>query len=178
MARTGTAGTRKRRSVIGRLAALTLAVAAMAAVGLAPGLAGATTRSQTTASEVTTEKNAKLGTILVAGNTVYTQKGKACTGQCLKTWTPVVLPDGTTTASAGSGVDAAKLGTKTTASGATQITYGGKPLFWCTKDKAPGDVKGNVSDKFGKWTAVVTAKASSGGGSTSTTNAGTGGAAF
>ena len=61
---------------------------------------------------------------------------------------------------------------------ATQITYGGKPLFWCTKDKAPGDVKGNVSDKFGKWTAVVTAKASSGGGSTSTTNAGTGGAAF
>jgi len=89
-----------------------------------------------------------------------------------------VLPDGTTTASAGSGVDAAKLGTKTTASGATQITYGGKPLFWYTKDKAPGDVKGNVSDKFGKWTAVVTAKASSGGGSTSTTNAGTGGAAF
>jgi predicted lipoprotein with Yx(FWY)xxD motif len=160
------------------LAAVAVAVAALAAVGLAPGLAGATTRSQTTASEVSTEKNAKLGTVLVAGNTVYAQKGKACTGQCLKTWTPVVLPDGTTTASAGSGVDAAKLGTKTTASGALQITYGGKPLFWYTKDKAPGDVKGNVSDKFGKWSAVVTAKASSGGGSTSTTNAGTGGAAF
>jgi predicted lipoprotein with Yx(FWY)xxD motif len=163
--------------VIVRLVAIAVAVAAMAAVGLAPGLAGATTRSQTTASEVTTEKNAKLGTILVAGNTVYTQKGKACTGACLKTWTPVVLPDGETAATAGSGVDESKLGTKTTASGATQITYGGKPLFWCTKDKAPGDVKGNVSDKFGKWSAVVVAKAS-GGGSTSTTNAGTGGAAF
>jgi predicted lipoprotein with Yx(FWY)xxD motif len=177
MERTGTAPSARRRSALARLAAIAAAVAAMAAVGLAPGLAGATTRSQTTASEVTTEKNAKLGTILVAGNTVYTQKGKACAGACLKTWTPVVLPDGTTTASAGSGVDAAKLGTKTTASGALQITYGGKPLFWCTKDKAPGDVKGNVSDKFGKWSAVVIAKAN-GGGSPSTTNAGTGGAAF
>jgi len=155
--------------------AVALAVAALAVVFAAS--AGAVVPHQATASEVTTEKNAKLGTILVAGNTVYTQKGKACTGQCLKTWTPVVLPDGTTTASAGSGVDAAKLGTKTTASGATQITYGGKPLFWCTRDKAPGDVKGNVSDKFGKWSAVVVAKAS-GGASTSTTNAGTGGAAF
>jgi len=155
--------------------AVALAVAALAVVFAAP--AGATTRSQTTASEVSTEKDAKLGTILVAGNTVYTQKGRACTGRCLKTWSPVVLPAGTTTASAATGVDAAKLGTKTTASGATQITYGGKPLYWCAKDKAPGDVKGAGADKFGKWSAVVLAKAS-GGGSTSTTNAGTGGAAF
>jgi len=164
-----------RIMVRSHVVAVALAVAALAVVFAAP--AGATTRSQTTASQVTTEKDAKLGTILVAGNTVYTQKGKACTGACLKTWSPVVLPDGVTTATAGSGVDGAKLGTKTTASGATQITYGGKPLFWCAKDKAPGDVKGAGTDKFGKWSAVVLAKAS-GGGSTSTTNAGTGGAAF
>ena len=164
-----------RVMVRNHVVAVALAVAVLAVVFASP--AGAAVPRQATASEVSTEKDAKLGTILVAGNTVYTQKGKACTGACLKTWSPVVLPDGVTTATAGSGVDGAKLGTKTTASGATQITYGGKPLFWCSKDKAPGDVKGAGADKFGKWSAVVLAKAS-GGGSTSTTNAGTGGAAF
>ena len=160
-----------RATVRGRIAALALAVAALAVVFAAP--AGAAPR-QATATEVSTAKDDKLGTVLVAGNTVYTLKGKACTGACLKSWKPVVLPDGETSATAGSGVDEAKLGTTATANGAEQITYGGKPLYWSTKDKAPGDVKGAGSDKFGKWSVVVTAKASGDSG----TNAGTGGAAF
>ncbi len=161
-----------RRRVRGRIVAVALAVAALAVVFAAP--AGAAPPRQATATEVSTAKDGKLGTILVAGNTVYTLKGKACTGACLKSWKPVVLPDGETSATAGNGVDEAKLGTKATAGGAEQITYGGKPLYWSTKDKAPGDVKGARSDKFGKWSVVVTAKASGG----SSTNAGTGGAAF
>jgi len=160
-----------------RVAVVALAVAALATVAFAAP-AGAATPRQTTASEVSTEKDAKLGTILVAGNTVYTLKGKSCTGQCLKSWTPVVLPAGTASATAGTGVDSAKLGTKATADGSTQITYGGKALYWSAKDKAPGDVKGAGSDKWGKWNVVVTAKSGSGSGGTSTTNAGTGGAAF
>ena len=69
-----------------------------------------------------------------------------------------------------------KLGTTAPADGALQVTYGGKPLYWFAKDKAPGQVKGNVKDKWGKWLTVVTVAArgpSSGG-----TNAGTGGRAF
>jgi predicted lipoprotein with Yx(FWY)xxD motif len=158
-----------------------MAVAGLSAAALAPATAGAAAPSQRTASEITTAKDSKLGTILVAGDTVYTLKASnvACTAKCLKAWPPVLLPDGTTSATAGTGVDAAKLGTKATAAGALQVTYDGKPLYWFVKDKAPGDVKGNVTDKWGKWATVVTAKSTSGSnGGTGTTNAGTGGTAF
>ena len=76
---------------------------------------------------------------------------------------------------AGTGVDASKLGTAAAADGAMQVTYAGKTLYWFAKDKAPGQVKGNVTDKWGKWTTVATKKSSSGSGNT---NAGTGGTSF
>jgi predicted lipoprotein with Yx(FWY)xxD motif len=168
-----------RRACIGRLAALAVTAAALtgtlAAAAFTPTIAVAATTS-TTATVISTAKNDKLGTILVSGNTVYTVKASktACTTQCAKTWTAVVLPSGVSTATAGTGVDASKLGTKSTADGSLQITYDGKPLYWSTKDKAPGQVHG-ASDKWGKWAAVVTAAAKSGTGDTSP---GTGGAAF
>jgi predicted lipoprotein with Yx(FWY)xxD motif len=162
---------------LGRLAALALAVGGLAGV-VAPGMAGAATSSDT-ATEISTAKNAKLGTILVAGdNAVYTLKGgKACTGSCLKAQPPVLLPAGVTAATAGDGVDAAKLGTKKTADGSLQITYAGKPLYWSAKDSASGQVHAG-HNKFGTWTAVVTAKSGSGTKSPSTTNAGNGGVGF
>ena len=155
-----------RASVTGRPSAVAVAVAvvlsALAAVVVAPTIAFAAT-TPTTATVISTAKNDKLGTILVSGNTVYTVKTKAaCTAQCAKTWTAVVLPSGVTDATAGSGVDTSKLGTKETSDGSLQVTYGGKPLYWSTKDKAPGQVHGAVSDKWGKWAAVVTAAAKSG----------------
>ena len=55
------------------------------------------------------------------------------------------------------------------------MTYGGKPLYWFFKDTAPGQVKGNITDKWGKWLAVVTVPTSSKSGGT---NAGTGGVSF
>ena len=64
------------------------------------------------------------------------------------------------------------------ANGALQITYSGKALYWFAKDKAPGQVKGNVTDEWGKWYSVVTAKPSAGSKAPSTTSAGTGGTAF
>jgi predicted lipoprotein with Yx(FWY)xxD motif len=153
-----------------------IAVGGLTAAG-APGIAGAATGS-TTATEISTAKNSKLGTILVSGTTVYALKSAkaACTADCQKTWKPVVLADGMSTPTAGSGVDASKLGTTTTADGATQITYGGKPLYWSAKDTKAGQVKGAASDKWGKWAPVVTKSGSKG--ATSTTNAGTGGNAF
>ena len=164
------------RRALRRAAAVAVAVAALSAVAVSPGTAGAQT-SPRTASEISTAKDAKFGTLLVAGeDTVYTLKPSktACTAKCLKVWPPVELPSGMTAATAGTGVDAAKLGTKALADGSMQVTYGGKPLYWFFKDKTPGQVKGNITDKWGKWLSVVTVP----GKSKPSSNAGTGGVSF
>jgi predicted lipoprotein with Yx(FWY)xxD motif len=164
------------RRALGRAAAVAVAFAALSAVAFSPGTAGAQT-SPRTASEISTAKDGKFGTLLVAGeDTVYTLKPSkiACTGKCLKVWPPVALPSGMTAATAGTGVDAAKLGTKALADGTMQVTYSGKPLYWFFKDKAPGQVKGNITDKWGKWLSVVTVP----GKSKPSSNAGTGGVSF
>ena len=164
-----------RRS-LGRAAVLALAIGGLCAVAFTPATAGAATTPRT-ASAIATVKDAKFGTILVAGETVYTLKPSRtkCTAKCLKVWPPVELPQGVMTATAGTGVDGAKLGTKALADGNRQVTYGGKPLYWFFKDTAPGQVKGNITDKWGKWLAVVTVPTSSKSGGT---NAGTGGVSF
>ena len=159
-----------------RVAAAALAVAALS-VAMAPGIAGAST----TATTISTTKDAKLGTILVAGDTpVYILKSKkACDAACLTARPPVLLPQGVTTATAGSGVDASKLGTMTADGGSLQVTYAGKPLFWSTKDTGTGKPRGVGSDKFGKWALVVTkASSSSGSGGGGGGNPGTGGSSF
>ncbi len=166
-----------RRTSRGRVAAAALVIGVLSAVAFAPGLAAAQTARTT--SEIATVKNAKLGTILVGdGSTVYALKPSktACTTKCLKVWTPVELPAGVTTPTAGTGVDQAKLGTAAAADGALQVTYSGKPLYWFVKDKTAGQVKGNVTDKWGKWATIATAKAKAKPGSDP--NAGTGGSSF
>ena len=180
MARTSRQRKSTVRTSVGRIAAAALALGGLSTLVLAPD-AGAATSGQTTATTISTAKDAKFGTILTAGNTVYILKPTKipCTGKCLKVWPPVLLPAGVTAPTAGPGVDASKLGT-VAATGGNQITYGGKALYWYVKDKAPGQVKGNIKDKWGKWIAVVTVKGKvnpgSGGGSKS--NSGTGGTAF
>jgi predicted lipoprotein with Yx(FWY)xxD motif len=160
---------------LARLGAMAV-MAGSLSLAVAPTMAGAA--SSTTATEISTAKT-KLGTVLVAGDTVvYTLKGsKTCNTSCQKTQPPVLLPDGVTSPTAGTGVDESKLGTKSAANGALQITYAGKPLYWSTKDKTSGQVKGAGTNKFGTWAAVVISKSSSGG-STSTTSSGNGGVGF
>ena len=80
-------------------------------------------------------------------------------------------------------MNAAKLGTIAGQGGALQVTYGGKPLYWFSKDTRPGQVKGNVKDKWGSWSVVVTAKpagssSNSGSSSGSGGSAGSGGVSF
>jgi len=154
-----------------------MAGAALAAGGLVAALIAAGTAGATTSSTVSTTKSTKYGTILVSGNTVYTLKASkvTCGAKCLKTWPEVLLPAGVMAATAGPGVNAAKLGTVAGQGGALQVTYGGKPLYWFSKDSRPGQVKGNVKDKWGSWYVVVTAK-SSGSGSNSSSGAGAGSA--
>jgi predicted lipoprotein with Yx(FWY)xxD motif len=165
---------------VGRLALAAFAVGGLSAALVGVDSAGAATKA-TKAVVVSTAKNAKLGTILVSGKTVYTLKPSktACTAACMKVWPALVLPAGATKATAGSGVTASKLGTVTRSGGIHQVTYQGKPLYFFAGDTGAGQVNGNVSDEWGKWTAVVTKKgSSSGSGSSTPTTAGSGGTAF
>ena len=165
-----------------RAAAVALLAAGLSAPALAPG-AGAAASSRSAAKLVISAvRNARFGTILASGHTVYTLKPShvACAASCLKYWPEVLLPAGVTHATAGPGVSAAKLGTVKRGA-RLQVTYGGKALYWFSKDTSAGQVKGNVKDTWGAWSVVVTKAASGGGSATTTTTApggGGGGAGF
>jgi predicted lipoprotein with Yx(FWY)xxD motif len=165
------------------MAATALAVGGLSASAIVAGPAGAATSRIAKSVAVTTVKTTK-GKVLASGKTLYTLKPSStpCTAACLKIWPALVLPKGVTKAKAGSGVSASKLGSKTR-SGVRQVTYGGKPLYYFVGDTAPGQVNGNVTDVWGKWTAVVTAgsstgSSSTGGSSTGGSSSGSGGAGF
>jgi predicted lipoprotein with Yx(FWY)xxD motif len=158
---------------IGRIAAVACAAGAIAATAVtASAFAGGSVT-------VSTAKTAKLGTYLVSGKTLYTLNKPTCTGKCLTFWPALLLPKGATKAVAGAGVNASMLGTKHVAGG-LQVTYGGKPLYWFSKDKGPGKVTGNkTKDQWGVWSIVVTVKPkASGGGTTPTTAPSGGGVSF
>jgi predicted lipoprotein with Yx(FWY)xxD motif len=179
----GTKQSNKTLEAPRKVPCLRLAGAALAIGGLSTSLAviGA---GAATSSDVSTSQNAKYGTILVSGKTVYTLKASKvpCRVQCLKFWPEVLLPKGVTTTTAGPGVNAASLGSVRGNGGSRQVTYRGKRLYYFFKDTAPGQVNGNnLTTPWGKWSVVVTAKPahpSSGSGGTQTTSAGSGGVSF
>jgi predicted lipoprotein with Yx(FWY)xxD motif len=161
------------------MAGAVVALGGLSGLVLADATAGAAT-----SVVVSTTKNATLGTILVSGKTVYTLKASKtpCTTECLKIWPALMLPKGVTKATAGAGVSASKLGTVKRSGGALQVTYSGKPLYWFAGDTGAGQVHGDLTDTWGKWSVVVTAKtasSSSGSGSSSGgSTAGSGGVSF
>jgi predicted lipoprotein with Yx(FWY)xxD motif len=160
---------------LGRMASVVVALGGLSGLVLAESAAGAATGVTVSAT-----RNAKLGSILVSGKTVYTLKPSktACTAQCLQIWPALTLPQGVTTATAGKGVTVSKLGTVMGSNGALQVTYAGKPLYWFSGDKSAGQVHGNVTDTWGKWSAVVTAKSAKSSSGSGGSTAGSGGAAF
>jgi predicted lipoprotein with Yx(FWY)xxD motif len=97
-----------------------------------------------------------LGTILVDqdGKTLYlfeadSQNKSNCSGGCLSLWPPVMARG---TATAGSGVTAGMIGTAT---GSSQVTYAGHPLYWFSGDTKAGDTNGEGLDDFGgEWYAI------------------------
>lgn len=175
--------TSTRRVPLGRVAGAIVALGGLGGLVLAEGSAGAATKVV-----VSTTKNPKLGTILVSGKTLYTLKASKtpCSTACLKVWPALMLPKGVTKATAGKGVTASKLGTVKRSNGAFQVTYAGKPLYYFIADRSAGQVHGDLTDTWGKWSVYVTAKpahSSSSTGSSSSSGsggstAGSGGAAF
>lgn len=95
----------------------------------------------------------RLGKVIVnsSGRTVYlfaADKGttSVCYGSCAQYWPPVLT---TGAPQAGSGVNAALLGTTRRTDGTTQVTYAGHPLYYFVTDKKAGDVTGQGINGFG-----------------------------
>jgi predicted lipoprotein with Yx(FWY)xxD motif len=71
-----------------------------------------------------------------------------CSGECATNWPALTGP-----ATAGTGAQAGLLSTATQANGSSQVTYGGKPLYYFAGDAKPGDTNGQgVGDV---WFAVT-----------------------
>jgi predicted lipoprotein with Yx(FWY)xxD motif len=171
-----------------------VALGALAIAGCGGGGSSSSTTAAPAASSaggggasVATADNSSLGqTILVDGNgmTLYlfekdTGTQSQCSGTCAQGWPPYTTRGKPT---AGSGVDASKLGTTKRSDGTTQVTYDGHPLYGFVEDQKPGDVTGNGSTAFGAaWYAVqpsgdtvtggaTSADSSSGSGSSNTSS--------
>jgi predicted lipoprotein with Yx(FWY)xxD motif len=106
-------------------------------------------------------QNATLGkTVLTTtkGRTLYSlsaeTKGRfICTGTCLSTWHPLLVPAGTKPKGPVS------LGTIKRPEGKTQVTYKGLPLYSFDGDTKAGDANGEGIKDVGTWHAAATSKA-------------------
>ncbi len=114
--------------------------------------------SSSSAVTVSAKSVAGGGTILVNGNgqTLYmltSEKGGkiTCTDDngCTKVWPDTELPKGTTSATAGSGIQASLLGTVKNSAGELYATYHGWPLYTYAGDNGPGQANGEGITSFG-----------------------------
>ncbi len=80
-----------------------------------------------------------------AGKTLYiytkdTGTTSVCYGQCATAWPPFVATGSVTVN--GQFLDASLVGSTKRTDGTTQVTYGGKPLYYYVKDTAAGQITG------------------------------------
>jgi predicted lipoprotein with Yx(FWY)xxD motif len=109
------------------------------------------------------------GGVLVApdGHALYFNDAESsgstsCTGACAQQWPPVGGP-----VTAGGGLTAAQLGTRTRSDGTIQATYQGHALYEFAGDRAPGDHKGDgLKDQGGTWHLASAGSAGAGQSST------------
>jgi predicted lipoprotein with Yx(FWY)xxD motif len=151
---------RKALASAALLAALTVAAAACGGnddegSGTAAPAGPATTASEAANGATVAVASSRLGDILVDadGRTLYAftkDKGdqSACSGDCATNW-----PALTGAATAGTGAQTALLSTSQQANGSSQVTYGGKPLYYFAGDAKPGDTNGQGVGKV--WFAVT-----------------------
>ena len=166
-------GSRARLS-IGRVAAVAVAAGTVAVSVLPPGSAtGANRRVVVTAQTIGAN-----GKVLVSnGRALYFLVAPGtCDKSCLGTWPALTVP-AHAKATAGPGVQKSKLGVTTDMAGARQVTYNGQPVYWFSSDKK-GQVTGNITEQWGTWTVVVLKKPAGSSGTSTTSNAGSGGVSF
>jgi predicted lipoprotein with Yx(FWY)xxD motif len=104
---------------------------------------------------INVSNNSTLGSYLVddQGFTLYLStkdtknSSSTCTADCADEWPPLLVTSASA-ATAGTDLDASKLGTITRADGSIQVTYNGWPLYYFDQDEQPGDVKGQGQNEF------------------------------
>jgi predicted lipoprotein with Yx(FWY)xxD motif len=94
------------------------------------------------------------------GKTLYSlsaeTKGRfICTGACLASWKPLVVPAGVKP------TGPVALGTRKRPDGRTQVTYKGLPLYSFNGDTKPGEANGQGLKDVGTWHAAKVKKSSS-----------------
>jgi predicted lipoprotein with Yx(FWY)xxD motif len=94
------------------------------------------------------------------GKTLYSlsveTKGKfTCTGTCLASWTPLLVPNGVKPKGP------VKLGTVKRPNGKTQVTYKGLPLYSFNGDVKSGEANGEGLKDVGTWHAAKAGTVSS-----------------
>jgi predicted lipoprotein with Yx(FWY)xxD motif len=165
--------TRRERTRRVPMAAVASAAAA-AAVGALAVLPATAAEASSPQVKVSAQTIGSMGKVLVSsGKALYvltTPSQNGCDSACLAIWPALTVHTGSK-ATAGSGVTKSKLGVTTDAKGAHQVTYGGKPVYWFVED-SKGTVKGDITDEWGKWTAVVVSKPSGSSSTPSTSNSG------
>src|SRR5436190_20108207 len=120
------------------------------------GYGGGSTQTPATSAVTLKVASSPLGKILVDqdGKTLYLFEADSmnksnCSGGRLALWPPV-MADGKATA--GSGVSAGMIGTAT---GSSQVTYAGHPLYWFSGDPNAGDTNGQgLTDFGGAWYVI------------------------
>jgi predicted lipoprotein with Yx(FWY)xxD motif len=129
---------------------LLLALSSIAVLGVATAAFGQSAHSSASHTVVTT-KQTSLGTILVtsSGQTLYLDVGDkpghwACTGTCATAW-PVLSTSGAPKAAGKA--KASELGTIKHGK-ATQVTYGGHPLYTFTADSKGSPTSGEGVNGF------------------------------
>jgi predicted lipoprotein with Yx(FWY)xxD motif len=149
------------------------AIAVLLLVGACGGGSSATPAS-TPAPTPTAAPNVVATSAMVAGAsmtiltddkglTLYrwaTDKGTAkinCVGGCAAVWPPFVLPATSTTPAAGAGVTGTLTVLANPDGKGQQVLYNGWPLYYYSKDKAPGDTTGQ--GVAGKWFVVTPSEA-------------------
>jgi predicted lipoprotein with Yx(FWY)xxD motif len=154
----------RKRSVTVLASAAALPLIALSAAACSSGGGGASaspTPAKTTNGAPATVgvANSSLGQVLVdsQGRTLYLfQKDSgttsSCTGACATAWPPVMATGQPT---AGSGTNAALLGTTPRSDGGTQVTYNGHPVYLFSGDHKAGDTNGQGVNAFGaSWFAL------------------------
>ena len=167
------------RLTSGRLLAISGAIGALATVSVLPAAPATAANKKVVVSAQTIGKNGKV--LVSNGKALYVLAAPGtCNAACLAIWPPLTVP-ANGKATAGSGVQKSKLGVTTDMAGARQVTYNGQPVYWFKTDKK-GQVTGNLTDQWGKWTVVVVKKAANSGSSSNSgsggSNAGSGGVSF
>jgi predicted lipoprotein with Yx(FWY)xxD motif len=139
-----------------RTTILTLALLGALAALLGASSASASPKTKTVAKTATVAALDKTVLTTNRGRTLYSlsaeTKGRfICTGACLASWKPLVVPKGVKP------VGPAALGTRTRPDGRIQVTFKGLPLYSFSGDTKMGEANGEGIKDVGTWHAAKVA---------------------